>query len=184
MDKATLKLIALISCLLLLLGCAPPSQPASQLRYAAIKRNFLNNKLCINQHKLDGISRPTRGVIEGSGSFTTPSWELYIFDLDGQKLSKIESVWAFEDGKMTVKPNKLETININSSEIQTVVALANLLWASDADTPSLSITDTAWNIQLIDGLDEKCESARGAPRGNGGSLTKIIYSIWKSNQTN
>ena len=183
MHKTVRNLLALTTFVLPLSGCVASSIQPSQLAYAPVKRNVANGKKCISERKIRDLNHPVRGIIEGNGSFLTPSWEAYVVDLDTRKLSRIQSVWAFEGGKMISKPNDIQTINLNLSEVQAVVTMANSIWASATDTASHPMTDVAWNIDLIDGPESKCEAGLGEAAGEGGRLTNTIYSIWRSHQT-
>ncbi|MGQ7936049.1 hypothetical protein [Paraburkholderia sp. D1E] len=182
MHQMILKIVTSTVCLLPLAGCVPASHPASPMAFAPIKRNVGKGRKCTPERRLGNINRPARGIIEWNGSFLTPSWELYVIDLDTEKLSKIESARTFEGGKMIAQSNKTLTIDLDSSEVHAVVALANSVWASPIDTPSHPMTDVAWNIDLVDGQEEKCESGMGEAAGDGSLLTNTIYAIWRSHQ--
>ncbi|NML96769.1 hypothetical protein HHL24_02155 [Paraburkholderia sp. RP-4-7] len=155
------KLATSAVCLMPLAGCAPSSHPASQMAFAPIKRNAGKGRKCTPEHRLGNINRPARGLIEGNGSFLTPSWQLYVTDPDTEKLSKIESVWNFEGGKMIAKSNKTRTTYLDSRAAYAVVKLANPVWANPIDTSSHPMTDAAWSIDLVDGAEERCESGSG-----------------------
>jgi hypothetical protein len=163
-------------------GCATIAGRDAQTGFAPIKRNLDTGKTCTFEHRPGDIRRPVHGIIEGNASFTTPSWELYVIDLDNKKLSKIESVWNYEGGKILNKPNRIRVVNLGKIDIQTVVGLANSIWESPTATLSHSMPDRAWNIDLVDGQEKKCQSGLGEALGDGGLLIKAIYTIWESRQ--
>ncbi|MFM0039538.1 hypothetical protein [Paraburkholderia strydomiana] len=182
MFKNTINLFTYTACILLLAACVSPSNNTSKIVFSPIKRSIGKDIKCSFELKPHDITRPTRGIIEGNSSFLDPSWELYVIDVDTKKLSKTESVWTFEAGKIIKKPNKTEAIDLNLSELQAIVALANSVWASPKGNPSEFAPDVAWHIDLVDGSEKRCESGLGKSAGNGGLLTNTIYAIWKSHR--
>ncbi|CAB3799652.1 hypothetical protein [Paraburkholderia fynbosensis] len=163
-------------------ACAIVSDNGEKINFGPIRNGGdAAGKCAIDRKPLDSF-RPKRGIIEGSSSFLTPAWDMYVVDLDAGKLSKVESVWTFESGKPVSKPAKAESITLNFEELQSVVAPANAMWASPEKNPSLSATDVAWHIELVDGAEKRCETGLGRAAGNGDLLSKAIYRIWKSHK--
>ncbi|CAE6837664.1 hypothetical protein [Paraburkholderia domus] len=179
MNKKIISIVATSIFALSLTACTATLNRTSKIVFAPKKINNNKENNCTFNSKPNDIKRPARGIIEGNGSFLTPSWELYVIDLDAKKLSKIESVWTFEGGQMSIKPNRTDTIDLNSSELHAVVALANSIWASPTDNPSHFMTDVSWHIDLVDGAEKKCQSGLGEATGDGGLLTNTVYAIWK-----
>lgn len=181
--SSAFKAIVLTFCLLGISGCTAALETAPHQIFGPIKKNLDSEEKCELKRRSGDFSRPERGIVEGNSSFIDPSWELYVIDLDIKRLSKVESVWSFEDGKMVIKQSRTTTIGLTQNEIRDIVAIANSIWSAPTDIPSHAATDTAWTIELMDGQAMKCQSKLGEPSGDGGLLTKTIYEIWTSRRS-
>jgi hypothetical protein len=160
-------------------ACAIVSDHGEKVDFGPMRSSGSAEVRCaIDKKQLDSF-RPKRGIIEGSSSFLTPAWEMYIVNLDTRKLSKVESISTFESGRPVSKPLKAESIALNSEELQSIIEPANAIWASPEKNQSLAATDVAWHIDLVDGAEKRCETGLGQAGGNGELLSKAIYRIWQ-----
>jgi hypothetical protein len=174
------KLITIsLSAISVLFLSACTSDHTDKVSFGRVKSNISVNSKCLFGYNIVDAKIPKRGVVEGENSFLVFNSTFYAVDFDDKTLSRIVSDAGIADGTMTRKPDKIEKIGLNSSELHAVAALANPIWANPNNTPSHFIFDTSWNINLIDGSAKKCGSGPGRAAGDGERLVDTIYAIWK-----
>jgi hypothetical protein len=134
--------------------------PAYAPAYAPVKERICGDCPMPNP----GFQLPRHAVVVGSWGFLDGGTDFQVLDLDTGTV-----VHAFVPSPAVPsrrKPRgKRSAVTLPRSALPELVGLANRIWAEQQPIRSRHVSDTAWNLWLIDDKDIRHEAGSGLPDG-------------------
>lgn len=154
---------AALAAALLAAGCAPRPEP-----YAAVKRRVCED---CRVDKLP-FNVPARGAALGFGRQGSPRVSWIVADLDRQALNRLTTAFDVQSNTTSLLTRKEEPLGEERG--RRLVALANMVWASDLKMPAEPAGGSVWDLYLFDGKAVRHDYAGGRPAGVAGELERLL----------
>lgn len=154
---------ALAAAVSLLAAACAPREP-----YAAVKRRLCED---CRVEKLP-FNVPARGAALGFGRKGDPRVSWIVADLDRRALNRLTTAFDIQSNTTDLLTRKEEPLGDERG--RRLVALANMVWASDLAMPSEPAGGAVWDLYLFDGAAVRHDAAGGRPAGAAGELERLL----------
>jgi hypothetical protein len=123
-----------------------------------------------------GFQLPRHAVVLASWGFFRDGTDFQVLDLDTGTLVQVFVPSPSVPSRRKPK-GKCTTVTLPKSALPPLLDLANRIWAEPQPIRSRHVTDTSWNLWLIDGKDIRHETGSGLPDGLAAEWVRSINKL-------